>query len=108
MSGKGDKGGKRHGSRQRSARRTAVSFAPGTPPPPTALTGGEQQPRRWAYPVGFNLTQRPRATETTTFAQLRNLAALYDGIQICERVYFDLIGRLELRIQPRAELLAAG
>jgi hypothetical protein len=88
-------------------RQAATRFAPGTPPSPTALDS-VRQPRQWAYPVGFNLTQRPRASETTTFEQLRNLAALYDGIQICERVYFDLIGRLELRVLPRAELLAAG
>ena len=104
-------GGKRKARGQRGAHETietVASFAPGTPAPPTALDGSGRQPRQWAYPVGFNLTQRPRATETTTFEQLRNLAALYDGIQICERVYFDLIGRLELRVLPRAELLADG
>jgi len=104
-------GGKRKARGQRGAHETVeamASFAPGTPPPATALDGIGRQPRQWAYPVGFNLTQRPRATETTTFEQLRNLAALYDGIQICERVYFDLIGRLELRVLPRAELLADG
>ena len=99
---------KRRGRRQRNTRqdtrqdtRQGASFAPGTPPAPTPLDGASQQPRQWAYPVGFNITQRPRASETTTFEQLRNLAALYDGIQICERVYFDLIGRLELRVLPR-------
>jgi hypothetical protein len=65
-------------------------------------------PRQWAYPVGYNIAQRPRATEQTSFEQLRSLAALYDGIQLCERVYFDLLGRLELRVLPRPELLAAG
>lgn len=104
-------GGKRKARGQRGAQEkieTMVSFAPGTPPPATALDSIARRPRQWAYPVGFNLTQRPRATETTTFEQLRNLAALYDGIQICERVYFDLLGRLELRVLPRAELLADG
>ena len=107
--------GKRRGQGQRKMRRDrhqqAASFAPGTPPAPTPLDGAgrqQRQPRQWAYPVGFNVTQRPRASEATTFEQLRNLAALYDGIQICERVYFDLIGRLELRVLPRAELLAEG
>ncbi|HEX6540800.1 MAG TPA: phage portal protein [Ktedonobacterales bacterium] len=108
-------GGKRRVRGQRGGQggtqRTMASFAPGTPPLPARLDGTPgrpPQPRQWAYPVGFNLTQRPRASETTTFEQLRNLAALYDGIQICERVYFDLIGRLELRVLPRAELLAEG
>ena len=111
-----DNGGKRHGQGRRKTRENvgarhsaqqAATFAPGTPPTPTPLDGG-RQPRQWAYPVGFNITQRPRAGEATTFEQLRNLAALYDGVQICERVYFDLIGRLELRVLPRAELLAEG
>ena len=84
-------------------------FAPGAPITPTpGLTAPDGGPRQWAYPVGYNIAQRPRATETTSFEQLRNLAALYDGIQICERVYFDLLGRLELRVLPRAELLAEG
>lgn len=114
QSGHSKAGGKRraHGQRETREREDATIFAPGAPPPPTVLNGapsGEQhQPRQWAYPVGVNLAQRPRATETTTFEQLRNLAALYDGIQICERVYFDLIGRLELRVLPRADLLTSG
>jgi hypothetical protein len=65
-------------------------------------------PREFPYMVGYNIAQRPRATEQTSFEALRNLAALYDGVQLCERVYFDLIGRLELRVQPREELLADG
>ncbi len=113
--GRSGRSGKRRGQGQRKTRRDtgqntrqAATFAPGTPPAPTPLDGGARQPRQWAYPVGFNVTQRPRAGEATTFEQLRNLAALYDGIQICERVYFDLLGRLELRVLPRAELLADG
>jgi hypothetical protein len=65
-------------------------------------------PRQWAYQVGYNIAQRPRATEQTSFEALRNLAALYDGIQLCERVYFDIVSRLELSVDPRAELLADG
>ncbi len=63
-------GGKRKARGQRGAQQTVASFAPGTPPTPTALDSIGRQPRQWAYPVGFNLTQRPRATETTTFEQL--------------------------------------
>jgi hypothetical protein len=84
-------------------------FPPGEPLAPVAgLTPPDGAPRQWAYPVGYNIAQRPRATELTGFEQLRNLAALYDGIQLCERVYFDLLGRLEVRVVPRAELLAEG
>jgi len=89
-------GGKRKARGQRGAHETVASFAPGTP----------------AAPVGLSRRLQPHPAASrqreTTFEQLRNLAALYDGIQICERVYFDLIGRLELRVLPRAELLAYG
>ncbi len=84
------------------------AFPPGQPIRPTpGLSGPGGSPRQWAFPVGYNIAQYPRATEETTFAQLRSLAALYDGAQLCERVYFDVLGRLELRALPRAELLAA-
>lgn len=95
-------------SRRKDAPRT-VMLAPGEPSsgvPGLAAVGGA--PRQWAYPAGYNVAQRPRATEQTSFEQLRNLAALFDGIQLCERVYFDLLGRLEPRVLPRTEALAEG
>ena len=86
-----------------------VMFPPGEPlRPAVGIAPGDGAPRQWAYPVGYNIAQRPRATEQTSFEQLRNLAALFDGVQICERVYFDLLGRLEPRVVPRGELLAEG
>jgi hypothetical protein len=58
-------------------------FSPGEPLAPVpGLTPGDGAPRQWPYPVGYNIAQRPRATEQTSFEQLRNLAALYDGIQV--------------------------
>ena len=59
-------------------------FPPGEPLRPTpGIEGAGGRPRQWAFPVGYNIGQRPRATEQTSFEQLRNLAALYDGIQLC-------------------------
>ena len=84
-------------------------FPPGEPIRPTpGLVPEDTAPRQFPYMVGYNIAQRPRATEQTSFEALRNLAALYDGVQLCERVYFDLLGRLELRVMPREELLADG
>lgn len=84
-------------------------FPPGEPIRPTpGIVPQDQGPRQFGYMVGYNIAQRPRATEQTSFEALRNLAALYDGIQLCERVYFDLLGRLELRVTPRDEVLAEG
>jgi hypothetical protein len=100
------------GARQAHLARTArfpTIFPPGEPLAPTqGIAGPDGAPRQWSYPVGYNIAQRPRATEQTSFQQLRSLAALYDGVQLCERVYFDLLGRLELRVLPRADLLAEG
>jgi hypothetical protein len=84
-------------------------FPPGEPIRPAAgIVPADGAPRDFEYQVGYNIGQRPRATEQTSFEALRNLAALYDGVQLCERVYFDLIGRLELKVQPREELLQEG
>src|SRR5262249_36431407 len=32
----------------------------------------------------------------------------YDGVQLCERVYFDLLGRLELRVGLRGDVVDGG
>ena len=89
--------------------RESTIFPPGEPLPPTAgFAGPEGAPRQWAYPVGFNIYQRPRAEEQTSFQALRNLAAMYDGIQLCERVYFDVLARLEPVVVPRAGALEPG
>jgi hypothetical protein len=56
----------------------ATLFPPGEPLAPIAgLTPPDGAPRQWAYPVGYNIGQRPRATEQTSFEQLRNLATLF-------------------------------
>jgi hypothetical protein len=68
---------------KRRQRPTTTLFPPGAPLVPIpGLTPPDGSSRQWAYPVGYNIGQRPRATEQTSFEQLRNLAALYDGIQI--------------------------
>jgi hypothetical protein len=70
-------GGHSHQGTLRKDARRAVIFAAGQPAssvPSLAPAGGA--PRQWAYPVGYNIAQRPRASEQTSFEQLRNLAAL--------------------------------
>jgi hypothetical protein len=62
-----------------------TTFAPGMPTRPVGgLTDAQGAPRQWSYPVGYNIVSRPRITEQTSFEQLRNLAALFDSIQLCE------------------------
>jgi hypothetical protein len=58
-------------------------FGPGVAQPGVrGLAGREGMPRQWAYGASINVAQRPRGTEQTSFEQLRNLAALHDGIQL--------------------------
>ncbi len=60
-----------------------TTFAPGVPTRPVGgLTDAQGAPRQWSYPVGYNIIPRPRIAEQTSFEQLRNLAALFDGIQL--------------------------
>ncbi len=92
-----------------NAPQASESFSPGEPIRPTpGLSGPGGAPRQWSFPVGYNIAQYPRATEQTSFAQLRSLAALYDGAQLCERVYFDMLGRLGVCVTPRTEAIAEG
>jgi hypothetical protein len=84
-------------------------YPPGEPLRPMAsLVPPDLRPRQWGYQVGYNIAQMPRATEETSFESLRALAEIYDGVQLCERVYFDYLTRLQLCVTPRAELLDDG
>lgn len=78
----------------------APLFSPGQPLPAAQGIAPQGMPRQWAVPVATNVTPRPRSTEATSFEQLRNLARLYDGVQLCEKVYFDLIRQLAPTIVP--------
>jgi hypothetical protein len=66
--------------------RAEALFGPGVAQPGVrGLAGREGMPRQWAYGASYNVAQRPRGTEQTSFEQLRNLAALFDGIQLSSR-----------------------
>ena len=63
--------------------RAEALFGPGVAQPGVrGLAGREGMPRQWAYGASYNVAQRPRGTEQTSFEQLRNLAAMYDGVQL--------------------------
>lgn len=78
---------------------------PVAPGPGIVAEGGA--PRQFTFGSGYNIAQRPRSTELTPFEVLRQFAALYEGVQLCERVYLDILGRLELRVVARATGLVA-
>lgn len=77
-------------------------FAPGYPiPPVNGLGDGQGGPREFGYMPGINSIPQPRHTEAISFSDLRNLATLYEGVQICERAIFRVLRRLQLQVTPR-------
>jgi 2'-5' RNA ligase len=82
-------------------------YPPGAPVQPTPGIVDPFGPRQWQYPIGTNIELQPRSTESMTFETLRNLAALYDGIMLCEQVWLDIVSKLTLVIKPRNELVTA-
>src|SRR5579883_631099 len=80
-------------------------FLPGDPMNPAAP---DSQPRQWDYPVGINAIPGPRPEELMSFAELRNLARYYGGVQICEGVIIQSLQRLRMQVVPRAEFVGDG
>jgi 2'-5' RNA ligase len=81
-------------------------FSPGAPLQPSPGLVNPGGPRQYVFPVGYNIQSQPRSTESTSFDVLRNLAQLYDGIQLCEQVWLDTVAKLTLVIKPRDEIIA--
>lgn len=80
-------------------------LAPGAPIRPIPALTPPQGLRQFAYLPGYNIGQLPRGTEDYTFEDLRALAKVFDGSQLCQQVWFDYISKLELLIEPRPELV---
>jgi hypothetical protein len=80
-------------------------YAPGVPIRPVSGITPEQGPRQYQYEIGYNIGQLPRATEDYTFGELREMAKMFDAIQLAEQVWFDYISKLEMVIEPRPELV---
>lgn len=76
----------------------ATMFAPGAPLRTVPGLESAAGPRQFNYPVAYNVGSLPRSTEITSTAKLRNLAVAYEGIQLAEAVWFDVINRLEPHI----------
>ncbi len=84
------------------------SFSPGKPLDPQNVNPGGL-PIAFRYPIAYNTSGLDRTLgnpDIPPFQQLRNLADLYEGIQLCEKVWLDLIPRLQLKITLRPELVS--
>jgi hypothetical protein len=89
------------------------SMLPGAPLEPYKGIIPASGPRQFSFPVGWNIGRNnDRAMypgqEIPTFHQLRTLARTYDGIQMCLRVWLDMVAKLKLEIKPRPDLLKDG
>jgi 2'-5' RNA ligase len=98
---------------QQSPQKSTVgeSMLPGAPLEPYKGIMPKSGPRSWNFPVGWNigrLSRSPNDQEVPTFQQLRTLARSFDGIQMCERVWMDLIGKVQMTIKPRPDLVSVG
>ncbi len=84
---------------------TQGSFTPSLPPPSQYVDapgpGGAVLPRRWQYPVGYNLPTAPGATKLIDFNTLENLADIDPITGSCIRVRANEIAQLDWEIVPR-------
>jgi len=79
-------------------------YAPGAPLMPIPGITPPAGPRQWSFPVGGNISMIPRGEEEYSFDDLRALARIYDGFQICVQVWLDYVSKLGLSIELRPEL----
>jgi hypothetical protein len=89
----------------------AETFSPGAPLQPIPGITPAAGPRQWSYPVGFNLAGNDRTLQRDyipAFQQLRLLAQTYSAVGTAERIWCDLIPRMDMQVTLTDELKAAG
>jgi len=79
-------------------------YTPGVPLMPIPGVTPPAGPRQWSFTVGGNISMVPRSGEQYGFDDLRAIARIYDGIQICEQVWLDYVSKLNISIELRDEL----
>lgn len=86
----------------------ATMYAPGSPLPVSPGLVPPSGPRQFEYPVSYNVVPQPRTTELSSAAQLRALAFAYEGIRLCEQVYYDVLAGLELKVGFKPNIIPDG
>ena len=79
-------------------------YSPGVPLLPISGVTPPTGPRQWSFPVGTNISMVPRGEEEYSFDDLRAIARMYDGAQICVQVWLDYVSKLQVSIELRPEL----
>ncbi len=87
-------------------------FSPGVPLYPVKGINPEGLPVQWRFPPQYNTfpaTNRSLGDpDIPSFEQLRSLARLFYGIGLCERVWFDLVPRMQLVVKLTKDAVAGG
>lgn len=86
-------------------------FSPGAPLPTQQGVNPLGQPIQWRYPVAVNTFPPDRTLQQDdipSFEQLRRLARLDYGINLCEQYWLDLVPRMTMNIVLRPEAVAQG
>jgi len=86
-------------------------FSPGTPLPTQQGVNANGLPVQFRYPFSYNTFPPDRTLQQDdipSFEQLRRLARLDYGINLCERYWLDLVPRMTLKIGLRPEVIAEG
>jgi hypothetical protein len=89
----------------------AALFSPGIPLAPQPSANPLGYPVQWKFVPAYNTFPVDRTNQNPdipSFQQLRNLAKLYSGVTLCERAWFDLVPRMQLKISLKPEYVAAG
>lgn len=86
-------------------------FSPGAPLPTQPMVNPGGLPIQWKYMPAVNTFPPDRSQQQDdipSFEQLRRLARLDYGINLCERYWLDLVPRMKLKIGLRPEVIAEG
>lgn len=89
----------------------ATMFSPGQPLPtqPGVNKGG--LPNQFKFPISYNTYNPDRSLgkpDIPSFQQLRHVAMLYSGVTLCERAWFDMVPRMQLKINLHPDYVAQG
>lgn len=77
---------------------TRTAFSPGSPITPRRPEG--ESPIQWAYMVGQNIVQQPRANEDIDFATVRSLIDGYDISKLAIQVRIGQIRSMDWHVRP--------
>jgi hypothetical protein len=100
-----------YGSKANIPTQNSTAFSPGTPLAPQSIVNKQGFPVQYPFQIAantFGIDRSQGKPDIPSFQQLRNLAKLYSGITLCERAWFDMVPRMQLKISLRPECVAQG